>query len=140
LPLESPIRSSREYFWPQISPAGVASIQQIQNLPGPASDAIREVFRTGVRWAFLSLVPWVAIGSIISAFLSSIVNLTLRRRNPKSTSQTKHTSSASEISGDQEYQKLGPEPRYNGRTLAGRVIFKIKKRKWEKRKAEIDQR
>jgi len=60
---------------PSASASGVGSIQQIESLPGPASEAIRNVYRDGVRWAFISLIPWVAISAILSVFLSNIVDL-----------------------------------------------------------------
>jgi hypothetical protein len=62
------------------SASGMASIQQIQNLPPATATAVREVFRNGVRWAFISLIPWVALAALSSFFLSKIVDPDAEKR------------------------------------------------------------
>ncbi|KAF9270743.1 MFS general substrate transporter [Marasmius fiardii PR-910] len=50
----------------------MGSIQGIQMLPPSAQDIIKEAFRDGVRWCFISLVPWTAVAFILTLFLSNI--------------------------------------------------------------------
>ncbi|KAG7099753.1 hypothetical protein E1B28_001566 [Marasmius oreades] len=66
----------------QISPAAatglgqfsgsMGSLQSIGRLPPGAQDLIKEAFRDGVRWCFISLIPWAAIAFFLTLFLSNI--------------------------------------------------------------------
>lgn len=52
--------------------SAVASIDQINALPGPAANGVREAFRNGTRWAFISLIPWTGLACFMVIFLSKI--------------------------------------------------------------------
>lgn len=52
--------------------AGVSSLQDISTLPEVVQGAVKDAFRNGSRWAFLSLLPWTALGMIATLFLSNI--------------------------------------------------------------------
>jgi hypothetical protein len=50
----------------------IASLDQIKNLPEPIAEAIRDAFRNGTRWAFISLIPWAVLTFTMTLFLSKI--------------------------------------------------------------------
>ncbi|KIK69465.1 hypothetical protein GYMLUDRAFT_648710 [Collybiopsis luxurians FD-317 M1] len=55
----------------QFSGSG-GSLQSIKLLPPAAQDIVKEAFRDGVRWCFISLVPWTAVAFFLTIFLSNI--------------------------------------------------------------------
>jgi hypothetical protein len=63
----------------------------ILGLSGVLRDVITEAFKDGLRWAFFSLLPWLAIAAIMSFFLSTIDEDRLRGR-PKPVEQEQHHS------------------------------------------------
>ena len=54
------------------SASGLASLDSINALPGPVQDLVRDAFRQGSRWAFISLVPWCALAFVVSLLLGKI--------------------------------------------------------------------
>ncbi|CCM03053.1 uncharacterized protein FIBRA_05172 [Fibroporia radiculosa] len=50
----------------------LTSLQSIDGLPIELQLYVREAFRVGTRWAFISLVPWAALACIGTLFLSKI--------------------------------------------------------------------
>ncbi|KAF9237179.1 MFS general substrate transporter [Melanogaster broomeanus] len=51
---------------------GLSSVTTLDGFPTAVQTVIREAFRTGVRWSFISLIPWLGVGFILSVFLSKI--------------------------------------------------------------------
>ncbi|KAG2033342.1 hypothetical protein BDR03DRAFT_803707, partial [Suillus americanus] len=51
---------------------GLDSIQSLEGLPPVVQQIIRDAFRNGVRWSFISLIPWAGLAVIPSLFLSKI--------------------------------------------------------------------
>lgn len=51
---------------------GLDSIQSLEGLPPVVQQIIRDAFRNGVRWSFISLIPWTALAVVLSLFLSKI--------------------------------------------------------------------
>jgi hypothetical protein len=51
---------------------GLSSIQGLDSLPSEVQTLVRNAFRDGVRWSFLSMVPWAAIAFVLSLWLSDI--------------------------------------------------------------------
>ncbi|KAG2159213.1 MFS general substrate transporter [Suillus bovinus] len=51
---------------------GLDSIQSLEGLPPVSQQIIRDAFRDGVRWSFISLIPWASLAVILSLFLSTI--------------------------------------------------------------------
>ena len=51
---------------------GLTSVTSLDGLPGAVQDVIRNAFRDGVRWGFVSLLPWLGVGTVLSVFLSRI--------------------------------------------------------------------
>ncbi|KAG1855642.1 major facilitator superfamily domain-containing protein [Suillus subalutaceus] len=51
---------------------GLDSIQSLDGLPPVVQQIIRDAFRNGVRWSFISLIPWAGLAVILSLFLSKI--------------------------------------------------------------------
>jgi hypothetical protein len=48
------------------------SIQTIDTLPQDVQEAIRNAYRNGTRWAFISLIPWCGLAVFLTLFLSKI--------------------------------------------------------------------
>ena len=59
---------------PTISPQALSSIDLINQLPPEVQQVVRDAFRNGVRWCFISLVPWTGLALIGTLFLSNIVD------------------------------------------------------------------
>ncbi|TDL15810.1 MFS general substrate transporter [Rickenella mellea] len=55
-----------------LSATSLASLQQIDTLPPEIRTVIKEAFRNGVRWSFISLIPWCALSFFACLFLSNI--------------------------------------------------------------------
>jgi MFS family permease len=51
---------------------GLDSIQSLEGLPPVVQQIVRDAFRNGVRWSFISLIPWAGLAVILSLFLSKI--------------------------------------------------------------------
>lgn len=51
---------------------GLSSIQSLDGLPDAVQTVIRDAFRNAVRWSFVSLIPWAALATLSSLFLSRI--------------------------------------------------------------------
>ncbi|KAI0675192.1 MFS general substrate transporter [Trametes maxima] len=52
--------------------AGLSSLQSIDALPAEVQAAVKDAFREGSRWSFISLLPWAAIAVLGTLFLSNI--------------------------------------------------------------------
>lgn len=55
-----------------LSTASLSSLQDINQLPPAVQALVRNAFRNGVRWSFISLIPWCALSLIGVLFLSKI--------------------------------------------------------------------
>jgi len=51
---------------------GLDSLSSLSGFSSTAQQAIRNAFSDGVRWAFISLIPWCAVAVFVSLFLSKI--------------------------------------------------------------------
>ncbi|KZT37965.1 MFS general substrate transporter [Sistotremastrum suecicum HHB10207 ss-3] len=56
----------------QLSSGSIASLQVIDELPPDVAFHVREAFRQGTRWAFMSLIPWAVVAFALVMFLSRI--------------------------------------------------------------------
>lgn len=61
------------------SGGGLDSMQSLEGLPPAVQQIIRDAFRNGVRWSFISLIPWAGLAVIRSLFLSKIVDADAQR-------------------------------------------------------------
>jgi len=52
--------------------ADLTSIQAIDALPQDAQNLVRDAFRNGMRWVFISLIPWCGLAVLLTLFLSKI--------------------------------------------------------------------
>lgn len=55
-----------------LSVEGIASLQSINALPPSIQTLVRNAFRDGVRWSFISLIPWAGVTVFLVLFLSRI--------------------------------------------------------------------
>lgn len=64
--------SSGQYSLQDISQAAsaLASDSLIQSLPADIGNLVKSAMSQGVKWSFISVVPWVALGAIMSLFLT----------------------------------------------------------------------
>jgi len=51
---------------------GLTSLTSLDGLPSAVQTVVRDAFRDGVRWGFVSLIPWLGVGCLLSLFLSRI--------------------------------------------------------------------
>ena len=51
---------------------GLASMTSLDGLPSAVQSVVRNAFLDGVEWSFVSLLPWLGIGCVVSLFLSRI--------------------------------------------------------------------
>ncbi|THU95646.1 MFS general substrate transporter [Dendrothele bispora CBS 962.96] len=51
---------------------GLTSLQSISDLPPGLQTVIRDAFREGTRWSFISLIPWAAVVFFLTLGLSNI--------------------------------------------------------------------
>ncbi|KAF9815244.1 hypothetical protein IEO21_04691 [Rhodonia placenta] len=56
----------------QASSSSLSSLQSINALPQEVQQIVKDAFRDGTRWAFISLIPWAALACIGTFFLSNI--------------------------------------------------------------------
>ncbi|PCH34793.1 hypothetical protein WOLCODRAFT_165820 [Wolfiporia cocos MD-104 SS10] len=52
--------------------ASLGSLQNINSLPPAVQTIVRDAYRDGTRWAFISLIPWAALGFLGTLCLSNI--------------------------------------------------------------------
>ncbi|GJJ08984.1 hypothetical protein Clacol_003205 [Clathrus columnatus] len=81
----------------QIASLGdITSIQAISDLSPALQQAVRDAFREGVRWAFISLIPWTAVSAILVLFLTKIRDTDLEKEYgpPPNTGTTVENGSA----------------------------------------------
>jgi len=64
-----------------MSLGGLDSIQAISALPQALAQHVRDAFRMGVRWAFISLIPWTGLTFISVLFLTNIRDTDRARRS-----------------------------------------------------------
>lgn len=91
------------------SSGGLTSIQSLEGLPLVVQQIIRDAFRNGVRWSFISLIPWAGLAVILFLFLSKI---------PDSDAQRPERDVEMIALEDDETEKPPGEPRVNESTAA----------------------
>ncbi|KAJ7579096.1 major facilitator superfamily domain-containing protein [Mycena floridula] len=55
-----------------VSSQDISSLDSIAQLPPAVQSVVRDAFKEGSRWAFISIVPWAAVGFVLVLFLSKI--------------------------------------------------------------------
>lgn len=58
-----------------LSPVGLSSLQSIADLPPDVQNLVKDAFRNGIKWCFISLIPWTALAAIAVLFLSNIPDI-----------------------------------------------------------------
>jgi hypothetical protein len=54
---------------------GLSSLQELDSLPSEVQTLVRNAFRDGLHWSFLSIVPWAAIAFVPTLWLSNIQSM-----------------------------------------------------------------
>lgn len=84
---------------------GLGSIQSLDGLPPVVQQIIRDAFRNGVRWSFISLIPWAGLAVVLSLFLSKIPDpdalKTSHEEEMKPTEQDETRKHSVELEGDE---------------------------------------
>ncbi|KIK40315.1 hypothetical protein CY34DRAFT_24883 [Suillus luteus UH-Slu-Lm8-n1] len=75
---------------------GLGSIQSLDGLPPVVQQIIRDAFRNGVRWSFISLIPWAGLAVMLSLFLSKIPD-----PDAQKTKQDETRKHSDELAGDE---------------------------------------
>ncbi|KDQ50921.1 hypothetical protein JAAARDRAFT_41712 [Jaapia argillacea MUCL 33604] len=52
----------------------LSSLSGISSLPDNVQVVVRNAFRDGTRWSFISLLPWSVVGALLTFWLSNIVD------------------------------------------------------------------
>ena len=60
----------------------LSSLDAINGLPPAAQELVRNAFRNGVRWSFVSLIPWCGLSCIAVLFLSNISDRAMEGKQP----------------------------------------------------------
>ena len=58
-----------------LSSSSLSSLQSINSLPPNVQQIVRDAFRNGVRWSFISLIPWAGLSFLLVLRLSLIGEL-----------------------------------------------------------------
>ena len=82
----------------------LSSIQFIDALPQDVQALVRNAFRNGTRWAFISLIPWCSLAVFLTAFLSKIPD---SDRERKESEEKKENQVAVSDVGSGEAEKTG---------------------------------
>ncbi|KZS91830.1 MFS general substrate transporter [Sistotremastrum niveocremeum HHB9708] len=123
-----------------LSSGSVASLQLINDLPLDIANDVREAFRQGTRWAFISLIPWTGLAFITAIFLKKISESDRQLLSPGGHEGLEMTQTGREESQPPDGTQFlyPPKPKYQWWSgLVGLVVYIIKKRRWEKRCQEI---
>ena len=77
---------------------GLKSIQTLDGLPNSVRIVVKEAFREGVRWSFISLIPWAGAATIGSLFLSKIQDTDAKMTGSPHTSKSrKHVLASTDL-------------------------------------------
>ena len=52
--------------------SSASSLTSINSLPADIQQVVREAYRSGSRWSFISLIPWAGLSVLLTLFLSRI--------------------------------------------------------------------
>jgi len=86
------------------SSGGLSSVQSLDGLSPTVQQIIRDAFRDGVRWSFISLIPWAGLAVILFLFLSKI---------PDPDAQRAKDDAETMVTAEDEAQKPSVEPKQN---------------------------
>ncbi|KAH9950575.1 MFS general substrate transporter [Amylocystis lapponica] len=73
----------------QAASSSAASLQSINTLPPEVQTLVRDAFRSGSRWCFISLIPWTGISVILTLFLSNIRDTDREAREARQDEETR---------------------------------------------------
>jgi len=108
---------------------GIESIQAIAALPPALAQHVRDAFRLGVRWAFISLVPWTGLALVLVLFLTNIRDTDRERRNATSSDTIAATQQGQPATMQEKKPKI-----YGPISL---IIYLVKKRRAKRRAAVV---
>ena len=72
---------ANEFIGGGASEVSISSLDAINNLPPDVQAGVRNAFRSGVRWCFIALVPWVGIAFFLNLGLSRVGGEEIPNRN-----------------------------------------------------------
>lgn len=56
----------------QLATLSATSVQDVSSFSPQVQTVLREAFRSGTRWCFISLIPWGGVSFIMTLFLKNI--------------------------------------------------------------------
>jgi hypothetical protein len=121
---------------PSAFEGSVQSIEIIDSLSPSLQAFVKDAFRSGVRWSFISLIPWCAIAAVLVLFLS---NIDWKKRQMETGGIAIGDSDVSDASG---VDKPGSSPTADPRPKLGfpgpisAIIYMVRLRAWNKRQSQ----
>jgi len=94
-----------------LNSGGLSSVTSLDGFPSSVQSVIRNAFLDGVRWSFVSLIPWLGVGTVLSVFLSKIRD-----------SDAEGKGEEVRESGNGEREGLGQEQPQVGRNATGAQV------------------
>lgn len=92
-----------------LSPEGLSSIQSISDLPPNIQVLVKDAYRNGVKWCFISLIPWTGLAFIGTLFLTKLTN-TNRDDSKQGEEVAKVAPSGEEEEKKSNTEKLNEQP------------------------------
>jgi hypothetical protein len=127
----------------------VQSIDSISSLSPALQAFVKDAFQYGVRWSFVSLIPWCAISAVLVFFLSNIdfqkreaeAEGALDRKASSSGEDSANNNMALLLDGSSEEKPAGrqtddPRPKLGFPGLVSYIIYRVQLSKWEKRQRQ----
>ncbi|KAL5530787.1 hypothetical protein ACEPAF_7045 [Sanghuangporus sanghuang] len=92
--------------------ADLTSLDQISSLPSDAQKLVKNAFRNGVRWSFISLIPWACISLFACLFLRHIDDPdAVRRCASEPTAQESGSTKDTPLRGQGSSDEVKTEPK-----------------------------
>jgi len=115
----------------------IDSLNDIDNLSPELASAVRDAFRQGVRWAFISLIPWVSIATIMVLFLSKIPDSDLKKRSVNGTTRVQDNGTVVTRESEMVAPSTQEKPKIYGPISL--IIYLFKKQRAKRRAAAAAQ-
>ncbi|CDO74451.1 hypothetical protein BN946_scf184979.g6 [Trametes cinnabarina] len=89
--------------------AGISSLQSISALPPEIQTAVKDAFRNGTRWSFISLLPWAGLSFVLTLFLSNIRDTDREAREAAAAEQNQEATAPPSTNPEKEVQRTKDE-------------------------------
>lgn len=147
--LESRVRRNLRHNAPdllnQIGKA-LKSVAVIDEFGGEYQNLIKNAYSDGIKWCFISLLPWLSIGAILSLFLKNIdwkaKELEMgenkeadNNKNDNDLSPPEESSSSNNNHTQQPPPQSSSSPNFARRVLEMSILYQLGRKLWAKKKS-----